>query len=245
MSKTLFIVSDVHGHYGELKKALDGVGFRENDESHVFVSCGDLFDRGRENRLVYDFVKRLKNKILIKGNHEDMLAETLRRGHITEREIWNGTDITVSEMLGEGATDGDGNFDTELYADEIKELIAFIEEMADYYETDAYVFTHGWLPIVFRGRYPRVDLRWRLASEEAWEEARCLEWQQLYNVGAVLEGKTIVCGHRPARLGSMFDCFREPDCSEPFYGKGMVAIDAGTVRSGRVNVLVIPMPDEA
>ena len=244
MSKTLFIVSDVHGHYTELKKALDGVGFCETNDGHVFVSCGDLFDRGRENRLVYDFVKGLKNKILIKGNHEDMLAQTLRRGHITETEIWNGTDITVSELLGEGATDKNGNLDTDNYTDEIRELIAFIEDMADYYEAGEYVLTHGWLPVVFRGRYPRVDLRWRTASKEDWEEARWLEWQQLYDVGAVMEGKTIVCGHRPARLGLMFDCFREPDCSEPFYGKGMIAIDAGTVRSGRVNVLVIPMPDE-
>jgi hypothetical protein len=31
---------------------------------------------------------------------------------------------------------------------------------------------------------------------------------------------------------------REPDCSEPFYGNGIVAIDAGTVRSGRVNVFI-------
>lgn len=241
MIKILFIVSDVHGHYKELMDALDRAGFREKDESHVFVSCGDLFDRGRENRSVYDFVKGLKHKILIKGNHEDMLAETLRRGYITEREIWNGTDITVSEMLGEGAIDAKGTFDTVRFAAEIKELIDFTEQMADYYETGEYVLTHGWLPIVFKERYPRVDLRWRSASKEAWEEARCLEWQQLYNVGAVLEGKTIVCGHRPARLGSMFDCLREPDCSEPFYGKGMTAIDAGTVRSGRINVLVVPM----
>ena len=40
-------------------------------------------------------------------------------------------------------------------------------------------------------------------------------------------------------MGSMFDSFREFDFSEPFFGKGMIAIDAGTVRSGRVNVLVI------
>ena len=48
----------------------------------------------------------------------------------------------------------------------------------------------------------------------------------------------MVVGHRPAELGRMFDPFREPDLSEPFYGKGMIAIDAYTVRSGRVNVLI-------
>ena len=37
MSKKLFVVSDVHGHYAELMKALDGVGFDANNENHIFV----------------------------------------------------------------------------------------------------------------------------------------------------------------------------------------------------------------
>ena len=239
MEKTLFVVSDVHGFYTEMKKALDTAGFRENEEEHIFVSCGDLFDRGTENKAVYDFVRRLQNKILIRGNHEDMLLEVLRRGYVTERERANGTDLTVSELLGEGAMDDSGRFDTVRHAEAIAELTAFIGGMSDYYETESHVFTHGWLPIVFEGRYPCVDPRWRSACAQDWQDAHELEWQQLYGVGAVLEGKTIVCGHRPARMGSMFDDAREYDCSDPFFGRGMTAIDAGTVRSGRVNVLIL------
>ncbi|MBQ7378965.1 MAG: hypothetical protein IJW70_04705 [Clostridia bacterium] len=114
-----------------------------------------------------------------------------------------------------------------------------IISMLDFYETQRYVFVHGWLPIVIEGRSPYISQSWRAESVLAWEEARLLEWQQLYDVGTTLEEKTIVCGHRPARLGYMFDGSREPDCSEPFYGNGMIAIDAGTVKSGCVNVLVL------
>ena len=142
----------------------------------------------------------------------------------------NGYDVAV---------DGNGSFDREVHAEKIAELTAFIEGMSDFYETEAHVLTHGWLPIVFEGRYPKVDPNWRSACAEDWRFAHELEWQQLYSVGAVLKDKTIVCGHRPARMGSMFDSFREYDCSEIFFGEGMTAIDAGTVRSGRVNVLVI------
>lgn len=237
--KTLFVVSDVHGHYTEMKKALDDAGFCAQNDGHVFVSCGDLFDRGKENCAVYGFVRGLKNKILIRGNHEDILLDILRRGYLTETDVYNGTDVTVSDMLGADAVDANGCFDKKTHAPKIAELRDFIDGMADYYETPRYVFTHGWLPLVFEGYYPRVDPDWRSRPAEDWLVAHVLEWQQLYGVGALLEGKTIVCGHRPARLGSMFDDLREYDCSEPFYGKGMTAIDAGTVRSGRVNVLVI------
>lgn len=71
--KRLFVVSDIHGHYTLMKKALDDAGFDENNDNHVFVSCGDLFDRGVENRKVYDFVRRLKRKVLICGNHDERL----------------------------------------------------------------------------------------------------------------------------------------------------------------------------
>lgn len=239
MSKRLFVVSDIHGHYTEMIKALDEAGFDKNNENHIFLSCGDLFDRGKENDKVYEFVKGLRQKILIKGNHEDILYNILSCGYITDTDVENGTDITVAQLIGEDAQEKDGRLAVSKYQDKIRELRNFIENMADYYETDGYVFTHGWLPITFDDRTPKVDFAWRDASKADWTEARLLEWQQLYSVGAVLVDKTIVCGHRPAELGRMFDSFREPELREPFYGDGMIAIDAYTVRSRRVNVLVI------
>lgn len=239
MGRKLFVVSDVHGHYTLLKKALDDAGFDPSKDNHVFVSCGDLFDRGNENGSVYDFVRNLPNKILIRGNHEDMLCDALDRGKITVTELYNGTDITIEEFLGKDAVDRQGRFDPEKHAEKIRDIKSFVEEMLDYYESGDYIFTHGWLPIEFEGRYPRIRDDWKDALPEDWQGARFLEWHQLYDVGATLAGKTIVCGHRPARLGRLFDDSREPDCSEPFYGNGIIAIDAGTVRSGRVNVLVI------
>ena len=234
-----YVVSDVHGHYTELVEALERAGFDRENEQHILLSCGDLFDRGEENRQVYELIKGLPRKILIKGNHEDILCRVLKRGCITQTDRRNGTDITVAQMLGHGAVDESGHFDTVACAAQIEEIVAFVDSMRDYYETRRYIFVHGWLPITVEGRRPLIRPSWRDNPASEWEEARWLEWQQLYGTGAVPEGKTVVCGHRPARLGHMFDDTREPDCSEPFCGEGMIAIDAGTVRSGRVNVLVV------
>jgi hypothetical protein len=243
VSKKLFITSDIHGFYTELMAALSDAGFDAENEDHYFVSCGDLFDRGMENARVYGFVKGLQRKILIKGNHEDMLCEVLDCGISTSRERDNGADITITQLIGEDAIDENGRIDTALYAGKIREINDFVASMSDYYEADGYVFTHGWLPVVFEGRYPSVNEAWRDASASEWKFAHECEWQQFYSVRAVLPGKTIVCGHRPSYLGYMFDGLRERDCILPFYGEGMIAIDANTAKSGKVNVLVIEVPE--
>ena len=100
MGTKLFVASDIHGHYTELMKALNDAGFDKDNPSHYFVSCGDLFDRGAENPEVYEFVKGLKHKFLIKGNHEEMLYNTLQKGRITSNDVRNGMDITLYQLFG-------------------------------------------------------------------------------------------------------------------------------------------------
>ena len=238
-SVTLFVVSDVHGHYSALHKALTEAGFDRDNKEHMFLSCGDLFDRGNENLQVYEYVRSLPRKILLKGNHEDILSKVLIEGYINENANRNGTCITVSQLLGPQSANAMGRLDKIAYREEIKELLDFLDSMEDFYETPKYIFTHGWVPILLDGRMPVINPCWRQTDAEGWRHARWLEWQQLYAVDAVLKAKTIVCGHRPAWLGYKFDSTREPDCNAPFYGDGVIAIDANTVRSGTVNVLVV------
>lgn len=239
MKRKLFVVSDVHGHTTELKRALAKAGFDSENKDHVFVSCGDLFDRGEENAQLYEFVKGLKRKILIKGNHEAILYEVLIGGKMIEEANLNGTDQTIAQIFGEDAVDENGNFDKISKKAETDEMIAFLDSMPNYYETEQYVLTHGWLPVVFEGYYPQIDPFWRNVTEKDWKDVRWFEWQQFYSAKAMLEGKTIVCGHRPARLGHMFDDWREPGSDETFYGDGLVAIDTDTIKSGFVNVFVM------
>ena len=241
--KKLFVVSDIHGHYTELMAALARKGFDRNDPDHVFLHCGDLFDRGKENVQVYDYVRNLERKILIKGNHEDLLKRCLTRGYLTMTDCSNGMLVTLPQMIGEGELDENGGFDQEKHRTKINEIITFIDSMLNYYETENYIFTHGWLPIKVEGRRPYIALDWRNVSEAEWEETRWLEWQQLYGTEAMMPGKTIVCGHRPSWLGYMFDESREPDCNELFRGNGLIVVDCGTARSGFVDVLVIEEND--
>ena len=233
----LFVVSDVHGHATAMKEALKRAGFDPEDPEHLFISCGDLFDRGRENRAVWLYVDRLKRKVLIRGNHEDNLEKIMNRRRIVSTDVFNGTDLTVEELFGADALVEDGR----LYADhrDLEEIYGFLDSMRNYYETESYIFVHGWLPIAYGdgGIVPHAD--WRNADREEWASARWLEWHKLYPNRYLEENKTVVCGHRAAAYGSRFDPDRAPGIHTPFYGKGVIAIDSATIVSGQVNVLVL------
>ncbi len=233
----LFVVSDIHGHADQLKAALKEAAFDPDDPSHLFISCGDLFDRGRQNRAVLRFTDRLTHKVLIRGNHEDTLEKALLRRRLTETDLLNGTDITVEEFFGRDAiTEG-----LYLYPDHRDEadVTAFLDSMVDYFETRHYIFVHGWLPIRQTDEGPAPHPDWRNATADEWRNARWLEWHKLYPNRYTDEEKTVVCGHRSASYGRKFDKRRSARNYKPFHRKGIIAIDACTVISGCVNLLVL------
>lgn len=238
--KRIFAVSDIHGHYTILKAALDEAGFNPEDDKHLLVVCGDLFDRGRENRKVYDFVRKLKNKVLVCGNHDERLLHIIQDKRINLCDIHNGTEVTVEEFFGAGIIGAWGELTFPKHGRMAGNLRRLIGTMADYYETEHYIFVHGWVPTTENERgEPELLADWRNADKAKWSEARFLGWNSLYGVNDMIPEKTIVCGHRPTRLAYTFDPSRELADSGIYYGENMIAIDVGTIRSGRVNVLVI------
>ncbi len=52
--KKYFICSDLHGNFTALEKALQENGFDIDNESHILVVAGDIFDRGEESVKVYE-----------------------------------------------------------------------------------------------------------------------------------------------------------------------------------------------
>ena len=229
MKKKIFAVSDVHGHYSYLKKALDEAGFEEHNETHVLVVCGDNFDRGEENVAVYDYLKTVPNKVLIRGNHEDILERVLLRDQLGRFDYANGTDKTVVEFFGR----------LDAYDEEKKEeILSFIRSQRDYFETKNYIFVHGWIPLAFSGG-PALLPDFRAASKESWTLSRELSWMECYAAGLTVPGKTIVCGHRASCLAYRFDKNRYYDDYSVFEAEGVVAIDPCAVRSGIVNVFCV------
>lgn len=255
-----FVFSDVHGFYSILKEELDKKGFDVNNDDHMLISIGDNFDRGNENYQMYLFLKEMKEKkkiILIKGNHEDLFLEMLYRGNPMYHDKTNGTLGTLEEFY-KVFYDDEGYkylyfFGDVYYKLKDEGIIEFMDDMLDYYETDHYVFTHGFIPIAHNIDL-EYDLDWRNASKEEFKRSRWVNGMErsIYdNIG--IEGKKIVVGHFHASYGNVrkregkFENslklrkleFENLDDMNVYEDDNVIAIDACTVLSKRVNVLVI------
>lgn len=233
--KKLFVVSDVHGHETLLRQALAAAGYDKENEDHLLICCGDYFDRGSENDRVLRFFERLPRKVLLRGNHEDLLLKVLQTGKLLPHNYINGTLQTLQNFFGKYIIDpADDTLDLAGKTGTVDRICEFIGETADYFETEHYVFIHGWLP---RGGHTPEGRR--AASGEDWAAARWLKWTEHYTGSRPAGEKTLVCGHVPAFMAGKHDPLRPKDCADIFYGNGLTVIDAGTFDSQQINVLVL------
>lgn len=231
----IFVVSDVHGYYTPLKEALDRSGFDKDNDEHLLICCGDYFDRGSENVEVLRLLECIQNKVLIRGNHEDLLLKLLRTGKLLPHHYINGTLRTLENFFGKYSIDPlDDTIDFSGKTRITDRICQFIEEMVDYYETEHYVFVHGWIP-----ENALTQEKRRNAGKQDWEKARWIRWNDQYTGLRPIENKTLICGHVPSFFANRFDDRRKSKDYTIFYGNGMIAIDAGTAESKQVNVLVL------
>jgi len=233
--KKLYVISDIHGYFSIMKDAFDKAGFEADNEEHLLICLGDYFDRGNENLEVLKYFERLKNCVLLKGNHEDMLLKLLYTGKVEYHHRINGTINTLDNFFGKDVFDlSDNTLDFSGKTRTVDRICDFIYDKSDYFETENYVFVHGWIP---SGCKSAEDLK--NASDVQWEEARKSKWHLNYKGTPPLEGKTLVCGHVPTFYAGLVEPSWNENCTDIFYGNGLIAIDAGTHDTKKANVLVI------
>lgn len=143
MKKKLFVVSDIHGHCTLLKKALENAGFDKGNENHLLICCGDYFDRGVENFMVMRFFEGIENKVLLRGNHEDIILEIFETGFLKPHNYLNGTIETIQEFFGKHSINDFGEIDFTGKTRMLNRVEEFIKGTQNYFETENYVFVHG------------------------------------------------------------------------------------------------------
>lgn len=242
-----FVVSDIHSFYAELIKALEEAGFDPNNEDHCFISCGDAMDRGPDAKKCLEFMMSLPRRILIRGNHDDLLAELmfkLRYPKLHDRT--NGTLDTIYQLTGKDMKYEYNEAITELQNNDL--LKSYLSELVNYAEIGKYIFTHACMP--------DDTLNYKEASEQDWYFAR---WENPFikayyeshssveELKKFYEEHVIVFGHWHT---SWAHCYLEndgPEFSEgdekcncsPYFGKGIIGIDASTANNGKVNCVVL------
>lgn len=251
-----FVFADIHGFYTIFKEALEKSGFDEENPEHMLVSLGDNFDRGEENYQVFTFLKRMKAKnkiILIKGNHEDLMLQMIFRKYPLSRDLHNGTYQTIEEFGKVYFNDKESfftNFEGIYYKLREDGFFDLLYDMLDYYETDHYIFTHGYLPLNLDYTY-KAD--WRNASIDEFERAR---WHNGMNISINLKigepNKKIVVGHYHTYYGNIrkkyhYDdkleypsiSFEDLSMFKPYEDDNVIGLDARTVSTQMVNILIL------
>lgn len=255
-----YVVADVHGFYDETITALTEKGFFEDKSPHKLIICGDLFDRGEKAEQMQEFILDLIEKdlaILIRGNHEDLALEFVKNAHkymtpmlMLTHHYRNGTVDTMLALTKTGLADAYN--DVKTFAIKCRQTPYFtqiIPKTVNYYETENYVFLHGWLPCCEdyqRGKQGKLEQNadWRTVGDDGWEVARWINGIYAWSQGVRLPNKTVVCGHWRASYGHAVIEGKGSERGEnadytPFYGKGIIALDACTARSKFVNCIVI------
>lgn len=263
MKKTIFAISDIHGYYEALIEGLERAGFDENNPNHLLISVGDAFDRGPDALRVYKFLKGLSDQnkaVVLKGNHTLFFTEYLDGTSLSPFNYFNnGTNETLADFLYCTAPfeswcmiDKDINVPTnadfaqwlsearEAINKEFPELLEWLKARPYYYETEHYIFTHG-----------SIDTKAEDWHKPHCEKYRYHDWDALmwddgsfFGKPILNTNKTVVIGHFGTRhLRTMYgipsNSYKEGfDILTRYDGK-VIALDATTAVSGRINVLVI------
>lgn len=257
----LFVVADVHGFYDQMKTALDAAGFDPANEDHMLISCGDAIDRGpRPNEVIKYFVN-LPRKILIKGNHEDLLDNLMNNPWGPyPNDHTNGTYGTLVELASKHHKVNYGTKISKSYAAymEWEDLAKFAKAektykeykklLVDYAEIGDYIFVHGWIPCFHKkdlneGKWVNMykyDANWRDALPSVWEKARWFHGGECCMQEIFEPNKKIVCGHiHAAWWHTVYEDKGHYADHSIYQDKNVIALDGCTALSKKVNVLVL------
>lgn len=239
--KRTFVVGDIHGGYKGLKQVLVDSNFDyENDR---LISLGDLADGWSETHLVIEELKKIKNLILLRGNHDEWAMMALSTRYREEIYTLDKEAFKISEqyytpsffkITGQGrnwyAHGGIGTEHSyELRPDLICDHIKFLSSAHIYYidENDR-LYAHA-------GPHPRhkgiglkeadpYDFYW---NREFWRNA-------MINTDPGKYWNEVYIGHTPT---IKYDLNPPEDNTKPIKRKNVWNMDTGACFTGKISLM--------
>lgn len=89
--ESLYFVTDLHGQYTFLRKALNLLGFKDNPDAKVkdtLFIIGDIVDRGSENLELLGFARHNKQVRASRGNHEAIAYYGATKAKASSLPFW-------------------------------------------------------------------------------------------------------------------------------------------------------------
>lgn len=98
MNRT-YVIADLHGRFDLLLEATKAISRHSAGQPHKVVTLGDYVDRGPESSNVIMYLMAAQGDgaplICLKGNHEDIMVQTLTKGLKPDWWIGNGGSKTL------------------------------------------------------------------------------------------------------------------------------------------------------
>lgn len=201
-----FAIGDIHGCLKTFRKLVEDVIRLTPDD--VLFQVGDFIDRGPDSKGVLDYVSKLSKKGYrirpVRGNHEEMLLESLTDPGVIMSWMYNGAEATL-ESFGLDL----GTFIT---SDQVhlipKKYIRQIEDFPYYIELDDYLIVHA---------------AFNFYMDDPFADNHAMIWSRDTMYDPVKAGfRRIIHGHTPISVDEIRAMIRDP-------GNGLINIDAGCV----------------
>lgn len=172
----LFIFGDIHGCLDPLKRMMDKIDWRPEEDGLIFL--GDYIDRGADSKGVVDYIIEISNSSpfvqCLLGNHENILLDFLSSGD--PRLLLLNGGITTLESYQE-----DKEKDEEALIP--PDHVAFFENLLLYIELDDYYVVHA-------GFRPGVEIEKQATEDLLWIREPFIFSDQDF-------GKKVIFGHTP------------------------------------------------
>lgn len=173
MTKKIYVISDLHGHYDLFIKLLTKIKFDQDDLLYII---GDICDRGPDSLKILFYIMEHDNIILLKGNHEYMMQEALYYGiyyndfdypsKALKNWLANGGDTTMANIRDYLKKDKLKYSDYQVVRDAfLKQLYEYLLNLPSYLELEVngqkYVLVHA-------GINPRYPLEKQRLHDLLW-----------------------------------------------------------------------------
>ena len=217
MTKSVYIVADIHGCDYKLKELLKKISRHREDiqdryESAELIFLGDYIDRGPNSKNILEIVRSLQpnhlfdDVIALMGNHEEMLLRA--DYHYLDKRLWidNGGEETILSFLNKG----------EVAPLTISELIG--KSMMDWIKERPYFYEVGDIGISHAGIDDPTERAYNQSPDSLiWSRELRLDPHDIY--------KYTVHGHTPMKT--------------PLVDTHVAYIDTGAVFGGKLTCLFI------
>ena len=180
----IFAVGDIHGCYDKLLRLMERLPYDPGRDTLVFL--GDYIDRGSRSKEVMAYLSKLKhrvkNMIMLMGNHEYLMLEYHRTGDPSLLPFLRH--LGIDSTLDSYQAGNPQSLHEMLFLPE--EHLQLFQSLLPYWETDDYIFVHA-------GLEPGIPLEKQDISSLCETRSAFVSEDHDY-------GKVVVFGHTPFDL---------------------------------------------